>query len=280
MTCEKGRFRSHSKVEIQGCRATRSHRSTSSKLPPPLDRRGQRAARLWPLLNGGEAGQVGHRSHRAALPTPHFIKSSPLKHLLPPSGPCSSYLPAEPATPGRPKQSSAVPYSAFPSERAARLALLAHRPRGFSPPSLSLFLPLPPPSVRPSLIQPSTTICLSTTTNTQPQPQTSPTFSPASSFPSLRRQHHFVPWCSNNLQPGSKPCNSPQPAARVPATAWPQPSPARRSSRWILPTSAVGLRPRFQSLPLFPLLQQLLLPPPRFLPLRPRPSRPSIVRSR
>lgn len=93
MTCGCGRFRVHAKVEIQGCRATRSHRSTSSKLPPPLDRRGQRAARLWPLLNGGEAGQVGHCSHRAALPTPHLSAS-----LLPPSGPCSklsaSYLPS------------------------------------------------------------------------------------------------------------------------------------------------------------------------------------------
>lgn len=83
MTCRNERFGARRKVEIQGCRATRSHRSTSSKLPPPLDRRGQRAARLWPLLNGGEAGQVGHRSHRAALPTPHFIKSSPLSISCP-----------------------------------------------------------------------------------------------------------------------------------------------------------------------------------------------------
>lgn len=135
---------------------------------------------------------------------PHFLTS---QRLLPPSGPCSSYLRA---TPGRPnKQSCAVPYSAFPSERAARLALLAHRPRGFSPPSLSLFLPLPPPSVRPSLTQPSTTICLSTTINTQPQPQSSPTFFPASAFLPFRCQHHFVPWCWNNPQPGPKPCNSP-----------------------------------------------------------------------
>lgn len=147
------------------------------------------------------------------------------QHLLPPSGPCSSYLPA---TPGRPKQSSAVPYSAFPSERAARLALLAHRPRGFSPPSLSLFLPLPPPSVRPSLTQPSTTICLSTTINTQPQPQTPLTSPPAFSFPPFRREHHFIPWCSHNLQPGSKPCNSPYCRPRPSISPAPaQPSPAQ-----------------------------------------------------
>lgn len=89
MTWRTGHFRVEGKVQIQGCRATRSHRSTSSKLPPPPDRRGQRAARLWPLLNGGEAGQVGHCSHRAALPTPHFPQVS---------GPCSklsaSYLPS------------------------------------------------------------------------------------------------------------------------------------------------------------------------------------------
>lgn len=198
------------------------------------------------------------------------------QHLLPPSGPCSSYLPA---TPGRPKQSSAVPYSAFPSERAARLALLAHRPRGFSPPSLSLFLPLPPPSVRPSLTQPSTTICLSTTINTQPQPQTPLTSPPPSPF--------LLSAANTTLFHGVRIICSPGQsrairltAARVPASARPQPSPARRSSRWILPTSVVGLRPRSQSLPLFPLLRQLLQPPPRFLPLRPRPSRLSIVRSR
>lgn len=278
MTCGGGQFRVCVKVEIQGCRATRSHRSTSSKLPPPLDRRGQRAARLWPLLNGGEAGQVGHCSHRAALPTPHFPQVS---------GPCSklsaSYLPATyPSFAQVPwsstsEQRTAVPYSAFPSERAARLALLAHRPRGFSPPSLSLFYRCRPLLSAPALPNPRPQFaCPPQSThnhNHNPQPHFLPAPLPSSFSPAANT--HFVPWCSNNLQPRVE-------AVQFASKCRPRtsPSPARRTSRWILPTSGEGLRQRSQNLPLFPLLQQLLLPPPRSLPLRPRPSRHSTAQSR
>lgn len=156
------RFGVRLEVEIQGCRAPQQAPSS----PPPLDRRGQRAARLWPSLNGGEAGQVG-----LSYPPGWAADSS-----LPQSRPLSIFCPhlAHAAAIYQKlglSSSSAVPYSAFPSERAARLALLAHRPRGFSPPSLSLFYSCRPLPSAPALLnQPSTTIALSTTINTQPQP--------------------------------------------------------------------------------------------------------------
>lgn len=174
--------------------------------PPPLDRRGQRAARLWPLLNGGEAGQVGHRSHRAALPTPQHLLCPPIWSMQQ----LDTYLPATyPSCPARSNQSSAVPYSAFPSERAARLALLAHRPRGFSPPSLSLFYRCRPLQSAPALPNPRPQFACPPQPTHNHNHKAQPAFTPASSFPPLACQHRIVPWCSINLQPGSKPCNSP-----------------------------------------------------------------------
>lgn len=99
---------------------------------------------------------MGRGSHRAALPTPHLLSPHLSASPAPiwPMQQLDTYLPATPAAQLGLSKSSAVPYSAFPSERAARLALLAHRPRGFSPPSLSLFYRCRPLQSAPALPNP------------------------------------------------------------------------------------------------------------------------------
>lgn len=206
------------------------------------------------------------------------------QQLRAPSGPCSSYLPAtskqlplQVAARLGSRQSSAVPYSAFPSERAARLALLAHRPRGFSPLPPSLFstaaapfrLPQPYPPLDHNLPVHHNQ---HTTHNHHHKPTIA--LSPASCFSPLAANTPLSHGVRITCSPGqSRAIRLRLPAAPIPAPAW-------RNSRWILRTSGVGSRPRSQSLPPSPRLQQLLPPPPPSLPLRPLPSRPSTVQSR
>lgn len=207
MTCEHGRFRVSAQVELQGCRATRSHRSTSSKLPPPLDRRGQRAARLWPLLNGGEAGRVGHCSHRAALPTPHFLNSSPLSISCPHLAHAAAIYELPQAGLISRAARCLTPLSLLKGLPASPCSPTAHEASAL-PPSLFFYRCRPLQSA-PALPNPRPQFaCPPQSThnhNHKPRPLSSP---PPPFFP-FRRQHHFVPWCWNNLQPGPKPCNSP-----------------------------------------------------------------------
>lgn len=270
VTCRGGRLRVAGQVEIQGCRATRKPRQhklqahPSTRPPWSACRPPVAVAEWWRGWAGG-----------ALFPPGCAADSSP-----PPCWPMQQlprYLQVAARLGSR--QGSAVPYSAFPSGRAARLALLAHRPRGFSPLPPSLFstaaapfrLPQPYPPLDHNLPVHHNH---HTTHNTQPPPQSHNCPVPGLLLSSPRRQQPIVPWCPHSLQPGSEPRNSPWTAAApIPAPAW-------RNSRWILRTSGVGLRPRSQSLPPSPPLQQLLPPPPPSLPLRPLPSRPSTVQSR
>lgn len=275
MTCGCWETRGGVQVEIQGCRATRSHRSTSSKLPPSTRppwsacRPPVAVAEWWRGRAGGSPFPPGCAADSSASPAPPPIW--PMQQL-------DTYLPATPAAQlGLTRAAQCLtPLSLLKGLPASPCPPTAHEASAL-PPSLfsTAAAPFSPPQPYPTLDH-NLPVHHSqhTTTTTKLNPPSPPPL-PLLLLPANTALSHGVRLiCS----PGQSRAIRLQTAARVPAPAWPRIF--RHSSRWILPTSGVGLRPRSQNLHLFPLLRQLLPPPPRFLPLRLRPSRPSIAQSR